>query len=168
MAEKPAKKAVSVAIKRDRPTAPRVVVATGFRLKPEKETGLVDILLQVTGQRGERVSFDPLVIRTNLDMLKRYAVGLSVDADDNAQKDEVSAGELHTFANMVHFSHMGPRAETVFGVFSIADWVEATRQGKAEVPEIKSYDMLVTISTAAFQKKLLLELVLLLSQQEKK
>lgn len=167
MAEKLAKKTVSIAIKRDRPTAPRTVIATGFRLRSDKETGLTEILLQASGQRGERVALDPIVMRTNLEMLKRYAAGLAEAEDDASQKDDIVVGEMNTFANMVHFSHMGPRAETIFGVFSLSDWVEATRHGKGDVPEIKSYDALVAVSTTAFQKKLLLELVLMLSHQEK-
>lgn len=167
MAEKPAKKTVSIAIKRDRPTAPRTLIATGFRLRSDKGTGLTEILLQASGQRGERVALDPVVMRTNLEMLKRYAAGLVEGEDDAAQKEDIAVGETNTFANIVHFSHMGPRAETIFGVFSLSDWVEATKHGKGDVPEIKSYDTLVAVSTTAFQKKLLLELVLMLSRQEK-
>ena len=167
MAEKPAKKTVSIAIKRDRPTATRTLIATGFRIRTDKETGLTEILLQASGQRGERIAFDPVVMHTNLEMLKRYAAGLIETEDDAAQKEDIAVGEANTFANMMHFSHMGPRAETIFGAFSLSDWVEATRQGKGDVPEIKSYDTLVAMSTTAFQKKLLLELILMLSEQGK-
>lgn len=168
MADKTTKTTVAIAIKRERPTAPRILVVTGFKLRTDKVSGLVEILLEAAGQRGERVTFDPVVTRSNLTELKRYAASVAVPEDDGAQKEDVTVGEGGAFANMVHFSQMGGRAETIFGTFSLADWVEATRQSKSEVREIKSYDSVVAMSTAGFQKKLLLELVLVLSQQETK
>lgn len=167
MAEKPTKKTVAITIKRERSPVTRVFVATGFKLRSDKSTGMVEVLLEVTGQRGERITLDPVVLQSNLHVLKQYAASLIGAEDDAVQKDDVTAGEAITFANIVHVSQMAGRAETIFGVFSVSDWVEATKQGKQDTPEIKSYDAIVVISSAAFQKKLLLELVLLLSPQEK-
>jgi hypothetical protein len=167
MAEKPSKKLVSITIKRERPAPPRVIVATGFRLRSDKSTGLLEVILETAGKVGERVTFDPIVMRSNVDMLKRYVAETAASEDDAAQKEDLNAGETATFANMVHFTRMGGRAETIFGLFSLSDWVEATRHGKSDGQEIKSYDNLVAVSTVGFQKKLLLELVLLLHPQEK-
>jgi hypothetical protein len=58
---------------------------------------------------------------------------------------------------------MENRGETIFSVFSLYDWVEATRQTTGAA-EIKCIDSVVVISSAAFQKKLILEIVLLVSQ----
>ena len=91
---------------------------------------------------------------------------MTFDEEDAAQKDDVAVMEQASFANIVHFCQMGGRAETTFGVFSLSDWVEATRQSEgSKTPEIKSFDNVVAISTAGLQKKLLLEILLILGQQ---
>lgn len=165
MAEKPAKRMVAIAIKRERLGVPKLMVATGFRLRTDKSTGLIEVLLEGSGQKGERVALDPVLMRTNLEALKQYAANVSVDQDDGALKEDVASGDLSSFANIVNFSQMGGRAETAFGVFSVADWVEATRQTQEKEPQIKSFDTFVVMSTAGLQKKLLLELILAISQQ---
>lgn len=168
MTEKATKKTVAISIKRQRPTLPRIIVATGFKLRFDKATGMLDVYLEASGQKGERVSLDPTMLRTNLDMLKRYAAGLAVEQDDAAQKDDIAVGEQIHFANIVHCSHVGDRSETIFGVFSMADWVEATRPADgSKSQEITSFDSLVAVSAPGVQKKLVLELVLLISQQGK-
>ncbi len=166
MADKTAKKTVSIAIKRARPALPKILVVTGFRLRLDKQTGLIEVLLQSTGQRGERVSLDPVVMGSNLSILKQYAAGLGGDADDSAELDDVSVSESNTFANIIFFTHMGHRAETTFGAFSLHDWVEASRQPKSEAPEVTSFDTLVAVSTAAFQKKFVSELMIVMAGQE--
>jgi len=163
MPEKSLRKTVAIRIRRERLSTPRTIVTSGFRLRPDKATGLIDVFLEVTGSKGERVIFDPVLLRSNLDVLKRYAAGLTVEPDERAEKEEVSVTESATYANLAHFSHMGNRAETILGVFCLSDWVEATRQDKPV--EIKSTDVLVLISTTAFQKKLLQHLVLTINQQ---
>jgi hypothetical protein len=166
MAEKSPQKTVGITIKRKRPTAPKFLVATGFRLRSDKSSGLVEVLLEASGQRGERITLDPVVIGSNLQILKQYAAGLAYPEDDGAQKDDIAAGETSAFANILHISQMGGRAETIFGVFSMSDWAEATRQTRSDAMEITSYDTVVAMSTTGFQKKLLLELVLMLHQHE--
>lgn len=165
MAEKPAKKTVSIAIKRGRPVLPKVVVATGFRLRLDKQTGLIEILLKAN-PRGERVTLDPIVVGSNLGIFKQYAAGLGIEPDDSAEMEDVTVGESNTFANIVFLTHMGHRAETTFGLFSLHDWVEAGRQPKAASAEVASHDVLVAVSTTAFQKKLLSELMVLMAGQE--
>lgn len=167
MAEKTGKKIVAISIKRERIGLPKVVVATGFKLRIEKATGLIDILLDCYGQKGERVTMDPVLVNGSLDALKQYAAGLTAEPDDTAEREDVMVGEMGSFANVAHFSHMGGRAETVFGVFCVADWAEASRRPQGGTPEILSVDVVVAMSTTAFQKKLLLDLVLLVSQRGK-
>ena len=168
MAEKPPKKTVALAIKRERINPPKIFVATGFKLRFDKASGLLDILLGTASQRGERITFDPVIMGSNLNNQKRYVAEVDSQEDNSTQKDDLSVGENASFANIIHFSRMADRAETIFGVFSISDWVEATRQEAPATPEIKSHDSLVVMSTTGFQKKLLLELVLLLNSLEKK
>jgi hypothetical protein len=165
MAEKPAKKTVSIAIKRGRLVPPKFLVATGFRLKQDKQTGLVEVLLNASSQRGERVTLDPVVVGSNLGILKQYAAGLGVEADDSAEMEDVIVGESNTFSNIIFFTHMGHRAETTFSAFSLHDWVEASRQPKGGAAEVTSYDALIAVSTAAFQKKLVSELMVLLAEK---
>ena len=167
MSEKSGKKTVAMTITRERVGIPKVVVATGFKLRTEKSTGLLDVLLECYGQKGERVTFDPLLLQGNLDSLKRYAASLAAEPDDAAEREDVIVGEPGSFANVAHFSQMGGRAETVFGVFCVADWVEASRQPQGGVAKIQSVDVVVAMSTTALQKKLLLELLLLVSQRGK-
>lgn len=89
--------------------------------------------------------------------------GTSIEPDGAAQKEDVSVGEQSSYANIIHSSRMENRGETIFSVFSLHDWVEATRK-TTEVAEIECIDSVVVISSAAFQKKLILEIVLLVSQ----
>jgi hypothetical protein len=167
MPEKPAKKTVTIGVKRERRETPKIVVATGFRLRPDKVTGMIELLLETRpSQRGERIILDPIVLVSNLDEFKRYAARLSVAEDNAAQKDDILFGETSTFANMIYFSQMGARAETAFAAFSVSDWVEATRQTKGEVAHLSSYDTLVAMSTVPLQKKLVLELSLMLTKPE--
>lgn len=163
MPEKASRKTVAIRIRRERLVTPRTIVTSGFRLRPDKATGLIDVFLEVTGCKGERVVLDPVLLRSNLDVLKRYAAGVTVEPDERTEKDEVSVSETASYANIAHFSHMGSRAETIFGLFSLTDWVDATRQDKPV--EITSADVLVVMSTTALQKKLLQDLVLTINQQ---
>ncbi len=165
MPEKAPKKTVAIKIKRERLSVPKTIVAEGFRLRPDKGTGLMDVLLEGTGSRGERVILDPELTRSNLDILKQYAAGVAEDPDDSAEREDITVGEAPTCANIVHFSRMGNRAETIFGIFCLADWVEATRQTNEKAVEIKALDVLVVMSTAAFQKKLVQDLIISINQQ---
>lgn len=162
MADKPAQKQVSISIHRQRPFPIRFIVATGFKLRLDKSTSLIDILIEVGQQKGERIIFDPLLMRSNLESLKQFAASTRTEPDDAAQREDVSVGEQSTYANIIHLSRMEHRSETIFSVFSQHDWVEATRQ-TAGAAEINSIDYLSVISSAAFQKKLLLEIILLVS-----
>src|ERR1700690_1087635 len=163
MADKAAQKVVSITIRRERPFPPKIIVAAGFKLRLDKSSWLIDVLIEVAGQKGERIIFDPIIIRSNLESLKQFVAGTNVDPDGAAQKEDVSVGEQSSYANIIHSSRMENRGETIFSVFSLHDWVEATRQTTG-VAEIKCVDSVVVISTAAFQKKLILEIVLLVSQ----
>jgi len=165
MVEK-AKKTVAITIRRERQGVPRVIIAVGFKLRPDKGTGLLDVLLEAGGQRGERVSLDAFLLRKNLQELKRYAASIVGDQDDGAKREEVICPAGPVYANIVHFCQLGSRAETTFGLFSMSDWVEATRQTDGnKTPEIKSVDNVVVMSSAGFQKKLLLEMILALGQE---
>ena len=164
MAEKTTKK-VAVGIKRERLAEPTTVVTTGFKLRFDKVTGLVDIFLEAPGgQRGERVSLDPSILFTNLDTFKKYCAGLTVEQDDAAQKEDILVSERSHFSNIIHFSKMDTRSETVFGVFSLHDWVEASRAEGSAKAEISSFDAVVAYSTSALQKKLILEIIVLVGQ----
>ena len=93
MPEKPTKKTVAVSIKRARVHVPKIVVATGFKLRPDKSTGMIDILFEVSGQKGERVVLDPSLLASNLDILKRYVAQVPGQQDDSAKKDDVPVSE---------------------------------------------------------------------------
>ena len=69
MAEKSTKKTVAIQIRRERQNIPKIVVTTGFKLRPDKGTGLLDVYLESTGQRGERIRLDTVLLRSNLDGL---------------------------------------------------------------------------------------------------
>jgi hypothetical protein len=163
MADKAAQKVVSITIKRERPFPPKMIAATGFKIRHDKSSGLIDVLIDAVGQKGERIIFDPIITRSNLESLKQFVAGSPVNPDDAVIKDEVAVTEQASFANIIHSSRMENRGETIFSTFSLYDWVEAGRQ-TAGVAEIKCVDSVVVISSAAFQKKLILEIILAVSQ----
>src|SRR5260370_40018257 len=159
MSDKAAGRKVAILIKRERTFMPKIIVATGFKFRPDKATGILEIHLATnTSLPGPRIGFDPFVLQSNTEELKRYTARMGFDADDAAQKEDISVVQEVTYANIIHFSQMGPRAETIFGLFSPSDWSEATRRkDTADMREIKSIDAVVAITTAEFQKKLILE-----------
>jgi len=165
MAEKAEKSEKKVAISMERGqhgNAP-VVIATGFKLRPEKATGLLDVLIECLGQKNARVCFDPVIVKQNLQTLKEYVARLGVEPDDLAIKEDVTPSDQVYFANVVHLSQMGGRSETAFAAFRLSEWVEATRKdGKSAT--VTSYDTLVMVSSAELQKKFVLELLLALKQ----
>jgi hypothetical protein len=163
MADKAAQKVVSITVRRERPFPPKIIVATGFKLRHEKSSGLIDVLIEAGIQKGEQIIFDPIITRSNLESLKQFVAGKGIDPDDAAQKEDISVGEQSTYANIIHAGRMENRGETIFSVFSLHDWVEATRQ-PTSAAEIKCVDTIVVISSASFQKKLILEIILLVSQ----
>ena len=164
MAEKLPRKTVSIAVARQRPQPPRAVFVTGFSLRRDK-AGLLDVRFEYPGITTERVLLDPLLIQSNRSLLNKYAAGLPVAQDDAALREELPFTAQGTFANIVHFSHLGERAETIFGLFSFADWAEATREASGAKSEVQSQDVLAVFSSTAFQKKLLLEISMLLEEQ---
>ena len=166
MADKAAQKLVSITIRRERLLPPKMIVATGFKLRHEKSSGLIDVLIEAGIQKGERIIFDPIVTRSNLESLKQFVAVKGLDPDESSQKEDISVGEQSTYANIIHAGRMENRGETIFSVFSLHDWVEATRQ-PAGTAEIKSVDNIVVMSSASFQKKLILEIILLVSQLPK-
>lgn len=166
MADKTGKKIVSITIKRERVGLPKVVVASGFKLRSDKASGLIDILVE-SGKRAERISFDPILMRGNLDNFKQYATGLATEPDDAAAKEEINVGEGGCFSNILHVSQMGGRAETIFGNFCISDWVQATRRSEGGTPEVASMDVVAVMSSTGFQKKLLLDLIIFVHEGTK-
>jgi len=169
MAEKSEKseKKVSITLVRERLNAAPIVIGTGFKLRPEKGTGLLDVFIEGLGQKSARVCFDPVIVRTNLDMLKRYAAGILTDPDDSAPKEDVPATEQVYFSNVIHLSQTGGRAETIFGVFRLAEWVEATQKTDGKPAQITTSDSFVVMSSPGWQKKFVLELLLALSHHSK-
>ena len=167
MADKTGKKTVSMTVNRERVGLPKVVVATGFKLRAEKSTGLIEVLFECYGQKGERVSFDPIMLQGNQDALKKYAVGLAVEPEDTAEREDVPVADYGNYSNIAHFSQMGGRAETIFGVFCLNDWVDATRKIQGGNAEIKSVDVIAAMSSIGLQKKLLLDLLILVTQRGK-
>jgi hypothetical protein len=169
MPPSPQKKSVSIVIKRNPASSPRNIIASGYRLKQDKANGLIEILLEVAGQRGERVIFDPVLLGRNLNTIKPYLSSLAMDADDGAQKEDVPVGEVSNYSNVIQISQFGTRAETVFGIFSFSDWANAARSDStAADKEILSRDSVVVFSTAAWQKKFLFDFVLAMENQEQK
>jgi hypothetical protein len=166
MPDKAAQKVVSITIRRERLFLPKVIAATGFKIRHDKTSGLIDLLVEVAGQKGERIIFDPVITRSNLESLKQFVAGSPINPDDLAQKEEVLVGEEASFANIIQSSRMENRGETIFALFSLYDWVEAGRQTSGTA-EIKCIDKVVLMSSAAFQKKLILEIVLMVSQLPK-
>lgn len=164
MSDQPPKKNVAITIGRERPFPPKIVVTTGFKLRIDKSSGLIDVLLEASGQKGERIILDPVVLLNNSEHLKRFAASVAIDPDETSQKEDVSVSEQINFSNIIHLSRIANRGETMFCVFSLADWVNESRQSTRKNGEIKSYDVVVSVSTAALQKKMVLELVLLINQ----
>ena len=72
MAEVSRKKNDSITIKRGRTCSPKIVVTTGFKLRVDKSSGLIEILLEASGQKGERVILDPVLIQNNFEHLKQF------------------------------------------------------------------------------------------------
>lgn len=167
MAEQSRKKSDSILVKRVRAIPPKMVVATGFKLRVDKSSGLIEVLLEASGQKGERVVFDPILVQNNLENLKQFTAAVPIDPDDKAQKEEVSTTEQANFGNVIHLSRVGDRAETIFGNYSLSDWVSESQQATRSTGEITSHDVVVAISTTALQKKLVLELILLIIQLTK-
>jgi hypothetical protein len=106
MPDKAAQKVVSITIRRERPFPPEVIVAAGFKLRQDKSSGLIDVLIEVAGQKGERIIFDPVIIRSNLESLKQFVAGSAINPDESAQKEEVSVGERTSYANIIQASCM--------------------------------------------------------------
>jgi hypothetical protein len=163
MAE-PTKKTVQIGIKRTRPFPPKIIVLTGFKLKLDKVAGLVDIFLELRGQqKGEKVTFDPVLTLTNMDHLKRFVTGVAINPDETVVREDIHTDQS-TYSNIVHLSRVGNTGETTFSVFSLSDWVNESRQATRTTGEIISHDVVVVVSSAAAQKKLIIDLVLLLEQ----
>jgi hypothetical protein len=166
MAEKTGKKTVSITLKRTRPTLPKIIIASGFKLRRDKTTRLIDILLETTSQKGERISLDPSLLQTNIQIFKQYLVRVPTVEDDAAIKEDISVTEQGTFSNILHCGHMGASAETIFGVFSLSDWIDAANTPGSR--EVLCYDNVVVISRPEFQKKLIAELLTMIEQSEGK
>ena len=165
MAEKVGAKQVGILMKRAGRPDGKLVQATGFRLRFDKSKGVVDVQLEQRGLKAERVSLDPLIIRTNLNMLKEYAAEVPCEADETALTDDIVAlTDADTYSNVIHLCQMGGRAETIFGLFRLADFVDATRQKDVSTRVVESLDALVVISTSGFQKKFVLELLAVLNE----
>lgn len=165
MADKPTKK-VSITLRRQRVGIPRCLIANFFAIRSDKSRDFVEVIIEPEGQRNERVTLDPTMLRSNMAMLTSYAARLQVEADDHTQKEAIPLPEQSTYANIIQFSQHGKRAETIFGVYAMADWVEAMREGQSRTSEIKSIDSVVVISTTALQKKFVLELLLAIKPED--
>jgi hypothetical protein len=161
MAEKT--KNVAISVKRHKRPEAKIIQATGFRMRLDKGSGFVEIDVERRGRKGERVSFDPVILRSNLQGLKEYVASLPYDIDEQSIKEEVSVSDFDTYSNVIHICQVGGTAETIFSFFRFADWVEASRQeSKSADREVFSDDGIVVISNPGLQKKLLLELISLL------
>lgn len=161
MADKSTKKTVQLRVTRGLGVLPKIIVATAFRIRqPANSGGLVDLIFEGSGIRSERIIFEPSLLGSNIGMVKTYAAKIKASADDGAQKEEIPLGDSSIFSNIAHFSQMGDVAETNFGVYSMSDWVQGTREQSDKNVDIQSVDALRIISTTAFQKKLLNELIL--------
>jgi hypothetical protein len=143
-----------------------MLLAKGFKLRPDPTTSLIDVYIQIDGSQVERVILDPVVMRHNLESLKQYAAALPMPQDDSAQKSDMPVAEAGAYTNIVHASRVGARAETIFGLFSLHDWANALREDGAKESEVKSVDSVIVLSTTAFQKKLLQELLLAMLQAD--
>lgn len=165
MAEKTTKKqAVALTVTRKRPFPVQVVMATGFSLRYDKYLGLIDVKFEASGQAAERVLLDPTIIQDNLGIFKSYVARMPGEQNDAALKEEIMVGPGR-LANIVHFCHMGLRAETIFGLICLSEWLESGRKGATQgAATVESNDVLVVYSTREFQKKMLLEMIIVLSQ----
>jgi hypothetical protein len=128
-------------------------------LRLDRAAGLIEVCFEGNGTKPERVSVDPTLLRANLQALKQYVAGLQGDPDEESAREDIALAETLTFSNIIHFSQMSGRAETIFGLFSFSDWVDATRESNLKVPEVESIDQVVAISSTGLQKKLILELI---------
>ena len=166
MAEKGQKRG-SISISRGRLQMPKIIVAPRFSIRGEmKNDGYLELLFEPMDKSSpsERITFDVTIVRGNMDMFKQYAAGLQVEADDMAVAKDIPFPAASAFANILHLSHIGARAETIFGVLSFTDWADAARKAKKEDSnaEVNSVDVVTVFSTIALQKKLLMELIVTL------
>src|SRR5579871_1006482 len=105
MAEKPSKKSilppgyVSVKVLRERQGSPPLIFSTAFRLRVDKKTGMIEVVLEGTEGRRERVMVDPFIFRHNLDNLTQYVSGLNCEPDDDANKEEIPANQQSIYSN---------------------------------------------------------------------
>ncbi len=159
---------VAVTVARKRPFPVATIVATGFNLRVDKHLALVNIRFEFSGRPEECVSLDPTIIQENLSVFKTYVARASGDPDDSAMKEDIVVGPGR-LANMLHFCHIGPRAETIFGLVCLAEWLEAGRKDTSisRTGVVDSTDVLVVYSTKELQKKLLLETITVLNQRVK-
>ena len=158
-------KQVAITINRVNRENAKIVQATGFKLRQDKSTGCIEISIERRGGRGERVSFEPMLIQQNFTMMKRYIAGMPCDEDDQSLKEEIAVSDIDTYSNIMHLCQMGNRAETIFGVFRFADWVAATKaDSKSNDREIHSFDAVVVLSSSGLQKKLMLELLAIIGE----
>jgi hypothetical protein len=161
MAETPAKRTVAISVIRKRPFRVKAVLATAFSLRYDKN-GVLDLRFEALGASPERVLFDPVILEGNLDLLKAYITRMPGDQDDASLKEEIMAAP-GLISNILHFCHIGQRAEAIFGLVCLAEWLEAGRKGAPT--EIDSSDVLVVYSTKEMQKKMLLEIITVLGRQ---
>jgi hypothetical protein len=164
MAEKVTKRG-GISPTRKRFQLPRIVIASRFSIRKDRvSSGYIDFLFEPVekGLPAEKITFDVSIFKSNIGAFKEYAVGLNVEERDEALSDDLpfTAGGL--FANMLHLTHTGGRAETAFGVVSLNEWVQAGYKAHKENAEVSvdTIDTLSVFSDAAFQKKFVLELVL--------
>jgi hypothetical protein len=150
---------------------PNVVVASRFSIRTERILAdYVDLLFEPVekGLPVAKVTFDFIIFKTNLEAFKQFAVGLNVNERDDALGDNIPFTQGGAYANIMHMTHTGGRAETAFGIVSLSEWVQAgARAAKGSVESVEAVDTLTVYSDAAFQKKFLLELILTIEKAKK-
>ncbi len=168
MPEKPSKKSLRVAVKMTRNCHSKVVIANHFRVRPDPNGWFIELLLESRDRSCDRVLLDPVILADNTRGLEAYAAGLDCDPDDSATKSDIPFSESSHIANIVHVSRIGARAETCFGSVSYSDWAEVSRSPAEPSTEetVSSVEVITCLSATTFQKKLILELLIALQNEQ--
>jgi hypothetical protein len=154
----------TISVTRVRNLQAQVIFVTGFRLRMDKVNGLIDIFLEASGRKGIRIVLDSIIIGTNLNIFKQFLAAVPGDADETVVREDVTVIEEIFYSNMLHFVRQGERGETIFSFLSLLDWASQSRTASRTDGTVESADVVIVLSSAAFQKKLLIEISLLLAQ----
>lgn len=142
---------------------PHPIVADQFSLETENlKNGYLEIIFSSSMKAdGQSVVFDATLLKGNSAGYISYLAKLNAEPDENAQVGKLPAySDRKVTANMLQASHMGQRAETIFGLSMLHDVALITTRGLGSATSNNVvYDtVLIVNSTLGLQKRLLSEI----------